>query len=76
MLNKQITKESSFFTKVSMGDCILADWAFDLNKELDVLWATLKISSFKKRKKQPSIGEVDISRPDSSQVYEFMWSAL
>lgn len=75
-MNKQITKESSFFTKVSMGDCILVDWGFDIKEELGVLWATLKISSFTKRKKHPCVGEVDTSRPDSSQVYEFMWSAL
>ena len=56
--DKQITKESGFFNKVSMGDCML--------EKLSALGATLKIPSFTKGKKQLSGGEVDTSRQLSS----------
>ena len=48
--DKQITKESGFFNKVSMGDCILADRGFNIKEELSALGATLKTPSFTKRK--------------------------
>ena len=49
--DKQITKESAFFTDVSVADCILADRGFDIKEELNALGATLKILSFTKGKK-------------------------
>ena len=64
--DKQVTKESSFFNKVSMGDCILAHWRFNTKEELSALRATVKISSFTKGKKQLSGGEVDTPRQLSS----------
>ena len=64
--DKQITKESGFFNKVSMGDCILADQGFNIKEELSALEATLKIPSFTKEKKQLSGGEMEMSRPLSS----------
>ena len=64
--DKQITKESGFFNKVSMGDCILADRGFNIKEELSALGATLKIVGFTKGKKQRSGGEVDTSRELSS----------
>ena len=64
--DKQITKESGFFNKVSMGDCILADRGFNIKEELSALGATLKIPSFTKGKKQLSGGEVDTLRQLSS----------
>ena len=42
VLDKQITKQSGFFNKVSMGDCILADQGFNIKEELSALGATLK----------------------------------
>ena len=62
VLDKQITKEWGFFNKVAMGDCILADWGFNIKEELRALGATIKIPSFTKGKKQLSGGEVDTSR--------------
>ena len=63
---QKITKESSFYNIVSMGDCILADQGFSMKEELSALGATLKILSFVKGKKQLSGGEVDTSRQLSS----------
>ena len=60
--DKQIMKESGFFNKVSMGDCILVDRGFNIKEELSALGVTLKIPSFTKEKKQLSGGEVDMSR--------------
>ena len=62
MSDKKITKESGFFNKVSMGDCLLADWGFDIKEELSALEATLKIPSFTKGNKQRSGGKVHMSR--------------
>ena len=64
--DKQITKESGFFKKVSMGDYILADRGFNIKEELSALGATFKIPSFTKGKKQLTGGEVDMSRQLSS----------
>ena len=64
--DKQITKESGFFNKVSRGDCILADRGFNIKEELSALGATLKIPSFMKGKKQLSGGEVETARQLSS----------
>ena len=57
--DKQIMKESGFFNKVSMGDCILVGRGFNIKEELSALGATLEIPSFTKGKKQLSGGEVD-----------------
>ena len=62
VLGKQITKKSGFFSKVSMGDCVLANRGFNIKEELSALTSTLKIQSFTKAKKQLSGGEVDTSR--------------
>ena len=56
--DKQITKESGFFNKVSMGDCILADGGFNIKEELSALAVALKIPSLTKGKKQLSGDEI------------------
>ena len=60
--DKQITKESGFFNKVSMGGCIMADRGFNIKEELSALGATLKIPSFTKRKKQLSSVPIHVER--------------
>ena len=55
--DKQISIDSSFFEKIYMGNCILADRGFTLKEEL----AALKITHFTKGKKQLSGKEEDIS---------------
>ena len=55
--DKQISIDSSFFEKIYMGNCILADRGFTLKEEL----AALKITHFTKGKKHLSGKEVDIS---------------
>ena len=74
VLDKQIIKESGFFNKVSMGDCIMADQDFNVKEELSAFGATLKIPSFTKGKNNFLV--VKWIRQDSSQVYESMWSVL
>ena len=64
--DKQITKKSDFFNKVSMVDSILGDRRFNIKEELSALGATLKIPIFRKGKKQLSGGEVDTSKQLSS----------
>ena len=59
---KQITKKSSFFNKISTSDCIPTDPDFNIKDELSALGGALKIPSFTKRTKQLSGGEVDTSR--------------
>ena len=63
--DKQIMKESGFFNKVSMGDCILADRGFNIKDELSALGATIC-----------SYLVVKWIRQDSSQVYKSMWNVL
>ena len=75
MSDKQITKESGFFNKVSMGDCILADRGFNIKEELSALGATLKIPSFMKGKKNSFLVVKWICQ-DSSQVYKSIWNVL
>ena len=53
--DKQISVDSGFFDKISMGDCILADRGFTFKEEL-------KVPHFTKRKNQLSGKEVDTSR--------------
>ena len=55
--NKQISIDSGFFEKISMGNCILADTGFTLKDEL----AALKITHFTKGKNQLSGKELDTS---------------
>ena len=64
--DKQITKESVFFNKVSIRDCRLADRGFNIKEEISALVATYKIPSFTKGKEQLSSGAVDTSRQPSS----------
>ena len=59
---QQISIDSSFFKKISMSDCILADREFTFKEELAPVGATLKIPHFTKRKNQLSGKEVDTSR--------------
>ena len=59
---KQISVDSGFFDKLSMGDCILADRRVTFKKELVSLGATLKIPHFTKGKSQLSGKEVDTLR--------------
>ena len=60
--DKQISVDSGFFDKLSMGDCILADRRVTFKKELVSLGATLKIPHFTKGKSQLSGKEVDTLR--------------
>ena len=60
MLDKQISIDSGFFEKISLGDCILADRGFTFKEELAAV--TLKIPHFTKGKSQLSGKEVDTSR--------------
>ena len=60
--DKQISVDSGFFDKLSMGDCILADRRLTFKKELVSLGATLKIPHFTKGKSQLSGKEVDTLR--------------
>ena len=60
--DKQISVDSGFFDKISIYDCILADWGFTLKEELASLGATLKVPHFTKGKSQLSGKEVDTSR--------------
>lgn len=60
--DKQITQESGFLNKVTVGDCILADRGFLIEDELNEKGAILKIPRFTKGKSQLSAQEVDESR--------------
>ncbi len=60
--DKQITVESSFLDKVTIGDCIMADRGFLIEDELAERGAILKIPCFTKGKEQLSAKEVDESR--------------
>ena len=60
--DKEISVDSGFFDKLSMGDCILADGRVTFKKELVSLGATLKIPHFTKGKSQLSGKEVDTLR--------------
>ena len=66
MLDKKITKESGFFNKVSMFDCIVLGRGFNIKEEVSALGATVKIPSFMKGKKQLSGREVDSPKQLSS----------
>ena len=46
VLDKQISVDSSFFKKISMGNCILADRGFAFKEELAAVGAILKIPYF------------------------------
>ena len=59
--NKQISIDSCFFEKISIGDCILADRWFTFKEELAAVGATLKIPQFTKGKSQLSGKKVDTS---------------
>ena len=59
--DKQVSVNSGFFDKISMGDFILADRRFPFKKELASLGATLKVPHFTKGKSQLSGKEVDTS---------------
>ena len=59
--DKQISIDSGFFQKISMGDCILADRGFTFKEELAAVGATLKIPHFTKGKSQLSGKEIDTS---------------
>ena len=48
--DKQISLDSGFFEKISIGDCILADRGFTFKEELAAVSATLKIPHFTKGK--------------------------
>ena len=60
--DKEISVDSGFFDKLSMGDCILADRGVTFKKELASLGVTLKIPHFTKGKSQLSGKEVDTLR--------------
>lgn len=60
--DKQITNESGFLNKVTVGDCVLADRGFLIEEELNERGAILKIPRFTKGKSQLSAQEVDESR--------------
>ena len=60
--DKQISIDSGFFKKISMGNCVLADRGFTFKEELAAVGATLKIPHFTKGKSQLSGKEVDTSR--------------
>ena len=62
MSDKEISIYSSFFEKISMGDCILGDRGFTFKEELAAVSTTLKIPYFTEGKNQFSGKEVDISR--------------
>ena len=61
MSYKQISIDSGFFQKISMGDCILADRGFTFKEELAAVGATLKIPHFTKGKSQLSGKEIGTS---------------
>ena len=61
-----VSVDSGFFDKISMGDNILADRGFTFKEELASLGATLKFPHFTKEKSQLSGKEVDTSRQLSS----------
>ena len=60
--DKQITKESGFLNKVTVGDCILADRGFLIEDKLNERGAILKIPRFTKGRSQLPAQEVDESR--------------
>ena len=60
--DKQISVDSGFFDKISIGNCTLANRGFTFKEELASLGATLKVPHFTKGRSQLSGKEVDTSR--------------
>ena len=58
--DEEITLKSGFLDKLTLGDCVLADWGFLVEQELTTSVAVLRIPAFTRRKKQMNAKDIDI----------------
>ena len=61
-VDKEITLNSAFLDKVTIGDCVLADRGFLIKEELATRGAVLRMPAFTRGKTQMSAKDVDMSR--------------
>ena len=72
--DKHLTRECGVLRKLLPGDIVLADRGFDIEEDVALMQASLKIPSFTKGVSQLSL--LDVEKTRNLQICGFMWRGL